>query len=238
MVGREPFADYYEFSNFVNYGYWRRSTNSQRQASEQLVDKLLEMVPDKHGNILDVACGKGATTERLLRHYSPTDVVGINLSSGQLAECRKKVPECRFEHMDATALEFPEASWDNMICVEAAFHFDTRTEFLAEAHRVLRPGGRLVLSDMVLSPWSRAQPPGNWVRDITAYKEQLLQIGFEDVVVVDATLECWVRFAEHFLSHLLRAGGRGTHDARTLRGAHAWLWRARPAFYVLVMCER
>jgi 16S rRNA G1207 methylase RsmC len=49
-------------------------TYNQRQASENLVDVLLSFMPDSTGKILDVACGTGASTQRLLRHYKASDV--------------------------------------------------------------------------------------------------------------------------------------------------------------------
>ena len=40
--------------------------------------------------------------------------------------------------MDATELDFRDNSFDSIICVEAAFHFDTREKFVREAYRVLK----------------------------------------------------------------------------------------------------
>jgi hypothetical protein len=51
---------YYEDSGFLNWGYWDAQPKSQREASEALVDKLLDKIPQKGGRILDVACGLGA----------------------------------------------------------------------------------------------------------------------------------------------------------------------------------
>jgi ubiquinone/menaquinone biosynthesis C-methylase UbiE len=45
--------------------------------------------------------------------------------------------------MDAARLAFADAQFDAVICVEAAFHFDTRAAFLREALRVLKPAGAL-----------------------------------------------------------------------------------------------
>ena len=51
--------------------------------------------------------------------------------------------------MSATELKFADESFDNIICVEAAFHFVTRKKFLKAAFRMLKPRGQIVLPDVL-----------------------------------------------------------------------------------------
>ena len=52
--------EFYDVSGFHNFGYWTPQTRNAREASENLVDRLLDFLPyKKTGIILDVACGKG-----------------------------------------------------------------------------------------------------------------------------------------------------------------------------------
>ncbi|MDP2105111.1 MAG: class I SAM-dependent methyltransferase, partial [Desulfobulbaceae bacterium] len=143
----EMVDEYYSGSRFLNFGYWENQVQSPKEASENLLGRLLSFIPEKKGTILDVACGTGATTRFLLNFYPPEHVTGINISAKQLDTCRQMAPGCRFLEMDAAALQFSDASFDAIICVEAAFHFHTREKFLQEALRVLKTGGILVLSD-------------------------------------------------------------------------------------------
>ena len=73
-------AEYYGHSDYMNYGYWTADTKNQAEASDNLIGRLLAMIPEKKGRILDVACGRGASTRHLLRHYQPSDIVAINIS--------------------------------------------------------------------------------------------------------------------------------------------------------------
>lgn len=193
---------YYGSSDFYNFGFWTPDTHTQSQASENLVARLLEFIPVecRTGRILDVACGLGASSRHLLRHFEPAQILGINVSAQQLERARRNAPGCSFLVMDATQLEFPDASFDNILCVEAAFHFDTREAFLREALRVLKPGGRLVHSDILMSPLPLATttrthiPNSNAMASPVDLRDLILAAGFASTEVVDATNQCWKPF--------------------------------------------
>ncbi len=197
-------VEYYIRSDFHNCGYWFEDTANQREACENLMEKLLEFIPEKKGAILDVACGKGATTRYLLKYYVPSSICAINISHKQLKTTKVNAPGCTAVQMDATKLAFQDNTFDSMICVEAVFHFDTRGQFLQEAWRVLKPGGYLVLSDMLFhkwaEKWSAILNEKNNVRNLGEYRSILGRAGFRNVRVVDATNECWTGFYKH-LSH-------------------------------------
>jgi SAM-dependent methyltransferase len=236
--------EFFEGSDFANFGFWDEHTASPREASENLVDKLLAFTPDMKGTILDVACGKGATTRRLLKYYPPTAITGINISEKQLATCRSNAPGCRFLLMSATDLKFDDNSFDNIICVEAAFHFKTREAFLSEAFRVLKPGGHLFLTDMLFRKWVvQVGPllcPENYIADPKEYGDLLARIGFDDVHVMDATRQCWVSWNTNYLVYLrqsLAIGRIGPSRFRAL-AAERLLSANRVHFYILAAASK
>jgi MPBQ/MSBQ methyltransferase len=184
---------------FCNIGYWKGVKDSVELAQINLVETLISFFTKRDGNVLDVACGKGASSKFLTKYFDPQKITGINISEAQLQICKTIAPECNFKLMDATALEFTDASFNNILCIEAAPHFMTRYRFLEEAYRVLTPGGRIAMSDffvydydyildVIPSDWPKdAWPKENCLPDLDAYRANMRKVGFGHVRVEDIT---------------------------------------------------
>ena len=241
---------YYGNSDFYNFGYWGAQAKNQREASEALVDTLLERLPGRTGKILDVACGLGASTRRLLDSYPPESVTAINISAAQVSRARENAPGATVLQMDAAKLDFPDSSFDAVLCVEAAFHFYTREAFLREAFRVLKPGGSVVLSDILFRSFttpvseSLGVPKANLIADIDGYGAQLRSIGFQDVRIDDATQDCLGGFRRSLVAWPAaeqRAGRLKFRDAfgtaLVCRAISAWFGAAVKA-YLLVSARK
>jgi cyclopropane fatty-acyl-phospholipid synthase-like methyltransferase len=192
---------FYQGSDYHNAGYWPEGTSNTKEAGENLVDKLLSMVPNGGSTILDVACGKGATTRFLSRRLAHAWISGINISMKQLNSAKTNAPGCSFGAMDAVQLGFSDQTFDTVLCIEAAFHFDTRQRFLEEAYRILKAGGHLVMTDILFYRWAMRESPlvvmDNYLQDTEEYRKSLEEIGFRDIRIVDATDLSWRRGLMH-----------------------------------------
>jgi len=107
--------------------------------------------------VVDAGCGVGGTALTLARHTG-CSVTGLTISRRQVAlarrraRCTKTSRAVRFARADCSrSLPFADASVDVVVSIEAACHFPTKDRFIGECARVLRRGGRLVLSDWMAS---------------------------------------------------------------------------------------
>src|ERR687888_1878793 len=105
------------------------------------------------GGVLEIGVGTG----RNLPHYRDgVRLTGVELSPAMLEIARARARELGrdvdLRVGDAQALEFPDESFDTVVCTLALCTIPDDRRAVAEARRVLRPGGRLLLLEHVRSP--------------------------------------------------------------------------------------
>lgn len=113
-------------------------------AADDLYPAVLSIFKDAPpGRILDVPAGHGAFAHELLKlGYGDIDCLDIASDTFSLRH-----PEVRFTQHDViNALPFPDATFDYVFSVEGIEHFENPWTFVRELCRVLKPGGRLVIS--------------------------------------------------------------------------------------------
>lgn len=100
------------------------------------------------GALLDVGCNVGAWLGECAQRYPSARLAGVEINEPALAVARKNVPTAELHHAGAEKLPFPEESFDCVTCVEVLEHLpvELRAAAFREMHRVLRPGGRLILT--------------------------------------------------------------------------------------------
>jgi ubiquinone/menaquinone biosynthesis C-methylase UbiE len=97
------------------------------------------------GPVADVGCGPGRVTAVLREHGA--DAFGIDLSPAMIALARRDHPGVRFEVGSMTDLDLPDASVGGLLAWYSLIHIpdDEIGTVLGHFHRVLRPGGLLML---------------------------------------------------------------------------------------------
>ena len=105
-------------------------------------------------NFLDIGCGTGDVAVAIPRQEPAARVTGIDPSAGMLALATAKVRQAGLADRvilkvgDATALPFPDASFDGIVCAFCLRNIANRRTALAEMRRVLRPGGKLAILEL------------------------------------------------------------------------------------------
>ncbi len=200
------FMEYYGNSDLINWGYWYEDTKDQKEACGNLMEELLAFIPKKTGNILDVASENSSSSHYLLKYFKPEKITGISTSGTQLEIYKKKSPGSKFLLMEPTNLDFKEASFANVICVEGAPRFRTRNKFIEEAYRVLKPRGKLILTDIMANQNIFKEgtqfPKENYLENIESYRSLLKKIGFRKVEIRDALHSCWKGMYYNFMRFL------------------------------------
>ena len=143
---------------YLNYGY----TTARRQTYEERQERLCTEVHraaaiEPHHVLVDVGFGSGEQDFLLARNHPFTKLIGFNIAAKQVEYASKRAAaegladKLEFRHGPAEELPGVEpASVDRVMAIECAFYFD-RPRFYARAHEVLKPGGRLILADIMFA---------------------------------------------------------------------------------------
>lgn len=141
---------------------------------------------DPASQVLDIASGWGSPALRLARQAG-CSVVGIEINPQAVASATALAAhlglgrQVRFENHDATQpLTFSDNAFDAIVCFDAVVHFLDRARLFAEWSRVLKPGGRLIFTEQIVTgPISNEEiaqrsPSHYFVVTMPGYSESLL----------------------------------------------------------------
>ena len=155
---------------FLNYAYEEDppmalplgESDEPYRANIQLYHRTATQVDLTGKPVLEVSCGHGGGANYLVRTLRPASYTGLDLNPAGIAFCRQRhtLPGLEFVAGDAENLPFPDHSFDAVLNVEASHCYPHFPDFLAEAARVLRPGGHLLYADFRfrdnIGPWEEA----------------------------------------------------------------------------------
>jgi tocopherol O-methyltransferase len=136
-----------------HFGFWEPHIRNEREAQLNTNRVLAQRGALLPGSVvLDAGCGVGGSALWLAENYD-AQVTGINVCERQLRHARRAARSrglsdlVSFEQRDYTATRFPDASFDVVWALESMCYALSTRDFLEEAFRVLRPGGRLLVAD-------------------------------------------------------------------------------------------
>jgi SAM-dependent methyltransferase len=232
---------------------------SAAMTSAQTLDALIELVPeDEDARWLDVACGPGVISRAMASRVG--SVRGVDLTPAMVAEAERRAHEEGIDNVsfalgDATALDFPDTSFDGAITRLSLHHIPVAGRVVAEMARVVRPGGCVAVSDLAAdvggeaAAWreeiERLRDPSHWV---CRTPEQLRRMGaaaglvveHEELVRVDIDFDEWLargsggRAAAQMVAQLLEEQPSSAESFRVVDGEHGkrlqqnyWLARLR-----------
>lgn len=176
-----PIADYYNDTvidynawsqeGYLHFGYWRPWLNpfSRRPMLEEMnrvIFKHLHLSQLSGGSVADLGCGVGAVSRFGSQLFPQLDFHAMSISPGQIAEAqlRHAAPANQGERVqyycgDYHSIPLPTASVDGVFYLESLCHSTRPNEALAESARILKPGGRIVLTDGYLTrPLEKTSP--------------------------------------------------------------------------------
>jgi len=157
----------------LHYGYFTRLGEDLDEATDELTRRVAKHARLGSGlDVLDVGCGDGQTSCFLAENLG-CRVVGITTGKKGVAEARRLALSrgltrtATFEHRDGMNNGFPDASFDRVWVMQSSHFMLDKRRLLDECVRVLRPGGRFALSDIVL----RAAMP---MIDVVRHRDEFL----------------------------------------------------------------
>ena len=134
---------------FIDFLDARRSIVGERDV-KNLILELLELHAGRH--VLDVGCGAGDDAREMAGMVAPAGrVVGIDSSEGMIKEAQARVgasPMLEFRIGEVGKLDFPDNSFDAVRTDRVLMFVSEVDRAISEIHRVLRPGGCVVTSEI------------------------------------------------------------------------------------------
>lgn len=214
----------------LHYGIWDKDTKS---FSESLVNTNRVMMEIANitdsDKVLDAGCGVGGAAIFITTAVN-SSVIGISLSEKQVnfaqlqAKERKLDAKISFEQMDYTNTSFKDSSFDVVWACESISSATDKVAFIKEAHRILKSGGRLIMSDFFLSnedqhdkhrwmyKWGKTWSISHFV-STDSFSEQLTTQGFS----ISKNLDCTSK---------IRKSANRIYYASLLGAIPSWIYNA------------
>jgi tocopherol O-methyltransferase len=186
----------------IHHGYWITGSESSEEAVLNLTRLVARQASIRPGDrVCDIGCGYGAAALTLNREYG-AQVTGLTVSEKQYQRAKASaqgIDQVKFLLCDALSNNQTANSFDVAIAIESSEHMQDKLAFLREANRLLRNGGRCVVTT-----WLAREQPAAWeskyllgpicaegrlpnMASATEFENMLHSAGFDDIAFLDMT---------------------------------------------------
>ena len=186
----------------IHHGYWITGNESSEEAVLNLTRLVGEQALIRPGDrVCDIGCGYGAAALTLNREYG-AQVTGLTVSEKQYQRAKaaaQGIDQVKFFLCDALSNNLAANSFDVAIAIESSEHMPDKLAFLRESNRLLRSGGRCVVTT-----WLAREQPAAWeskyllepictegrlptMTSATEFQGMLESAGFKEVRFFDLT---------------------------------------------------
>lgn len=190
----------------MHYGFWKKNTKKLHEAILNENEEIAKKLDIKKSDIIsDTGCGVGGTSIWLAENYE-VKVMGINISEKQVELAKKYAKDRKVDHLvnfyvkDFCNTNFPDESFTKIFSIESVCHTEKKEDFISEAFRLLKRGGKLVVADFfvkedlnkkeqdLINKWCYGWEMPD-LETVNSFREKLETAGFKNIEIIDKTQE-------------------------------------------------